>query len=616
MKAWNHRWLAGLMAVAALFVLAWLGLAPGGPLARAQSLTQVDQFGGAALAVAAAEGTLYAGAGPRVLALDPGDPASPLLLARSQPLEGVVQRILPTADRLLVAAGPAGLYVLRRDTLAVTAHLPLTGFAEDLALAGDRLYLALSPMWEEETGTWAGQGVAVVNLAQPDAPAQTGLLTTPGWPFGLHVDAGRLYVADGEDGLRIYDVSQPDAPQEIGHWPAVGVSRDVTVAGGYAYVADFHQGLRVVDVSDAAAAQEVAALTWPGRVYGVGKALRLHRSGQRLYVALREDGLAVVDVSDPAYPQPLGRWGQGEDVRDVTMTPAGLALADRNRGVHLLDGSDPAALSRLGGYETLGWVSGAILTDGEGEAAAYVAAGGDVKSLTWSPETGFHLVGWMTTPGVAHDVALLPAGHATKLAVADGPVWNGHDWEPGGLRVLDADSGQELAFYPSRAQAVAVTVAGERVYLADDADGVHVYERAGDGLVESQWLDWPGHIRDLAFTSRGAWVALPGQGVVETAADLPPTFQARFRYDGVLRVQGLAVNGSQLLVTESLPHGDPLLWGRRFPSRIHVLDISRPGQVVSQGEAATPGEALDLTVSRGFIFLAAGDAGLLVYAPE
>ncbi|HHB91429.1 MAG TPA: hypothetical protein ENK60_09000 [Anaerolineae bacterium] len=46
MKAWNHRWLAGLMAVAALFVLAWLGLAPGGPLARAQSLTQVDQFGG------------------------------------------------------------------------------------------------------------------------------------------------------------------------------------------------------------------------------------------------------------------------------------------------------------------------------------------------------------------------------------------------------------------------------------------------------------------------------------------------------------------------------------------------------------------------------------------
>ena len=164
--------------------------------------------------------------------------------------------------------------------------------------------------------------------------------------------------------------------------------------------------------------------------------------------------------------------------------------------------------------------------------------------------------------------------------------------------------------------ALAVTVAGERVYLADDADGVHVYERAGDGLVESQWLDWPGHIRDLAFTSRGAWVALPGQGVVETAADLPPTFQARFRYDGVLRVQGLAVNGSQLLVTESLPHGDPLLWGRRFPSRIHVLDISRPGQVVSQGEAATPGEALDLTVSRGFIFLAAGDAGLLVYAPE
>ena len=97
-----------------------------------------------------------------------------------------------------MAAGPAGLYALRRDDLAVVAQLPLSGFVEDLSLVGDRLYLALSPMWEEETGQWAGHGVAVVDVSQPDALSQTGFLQTPGWPFGLDAADGRLFLADGE----------------------------------------------------------------------------------------------------------------------------------------------------------------------------------------------------------------------------------------------------------------------------------------------------------------------------------------------------------------------------------------------------------------------------------
>ena len=294
------------------------------------------------------------------------------------------------------------------------------------------------------------------------------------------------------------------------------------------------------------------------------------------------------------------------------MTPAGLAAADRDRGVHLLDVNDPTSPQRLGGYETLGWASGlAVAETGEG-LKLYAAAGREVKVLTWRPQEGFLMTDVLHTPGIAHDAA----GNETRLAVADGPVWNGHDWEPGGLRVLMPDSGQEAGFYASRDQAVAVTAVEHRVYLADDADGVHVYELTPDGLVELRWLDWPGHIRDLAFAPQNAWVSLPGRGLVATSPDLPEPFQVQFLYDGLTRVQGVAVDGGRLLVAESLPHADPLLPGQRFPSRIHVLDISQPQQVTAQAQTATPGQALDMALAGGYILLADGDAGLLVYTLE
>ena len=141
MSGWNRGFLLGASALV-FAVLAGVAMAWGGMRARAQSLTMVDQFGGASYAVALQGDALYAGAGPRVLALSAGDPASPALLARSQPLAGVVERILPAGERIFVAAGPAGLYALRRDDLLFTLQTATPGQALDMALAGGYIHLA------------------------------------------------------------------------------------------------------------------------------------------------------------------------------------------------------------------------------------------------------------------------------------------------------------------------------------------------------------------------------------------------------------------------------------------------------------------------------------------
>ncbi len=118
MSGWNRGFLLGASALV-FAALAGVAMAWGGMRARAQSLSMVDQFGGASYAVALQGDALYAGAGPRVLALSAGDPASPALLARSRSLAGVVQRILPAGGEPALVPAHEANHPIDHQSLAI-----------------------------------------------------------------------------------------------------------------------------------------------------------------------------------------------------------------------------------------------------------------------------------------------------------------------------------------------------------------------------------------------------------------------------------------------------------------------------------------------------------------
>ena len=111
----------------------------------------------------------------------------------------------------------------------------------------------------------------------------TDVATAPGW----------AYVANGE-GLAVLDVAQPDWPVLRGQ-VALGGANSVAVAGGHVLVTN--GGLHVVDVSDPSSPVIV------GSVNGIG-AKKVVTMGNVAFVA-GSAGASVVDLSVPSAPQVL-----------------------------------------------------------------------------------------------------------------------------------------------------------------------------------------------------------------------------------------------------------------------------------------------------------------------
>lgn len=116
---------------------------------------------------------------------------------------------------------------------------------------------------------------------------------TPGLAYGVYLQGGYAYIADGDCGLRIIDVSNPASPFEVGFWETPGEARGVWVWGSYAYVANGEAGLRVIDVSDPANPLPVGFYDTPG--YGCG----VYARGNYAYIADGGCGLQIYQFYGP-----------------------------------------------------------------------------------------------------------------------------------------------------------------------------------------------------------------------------------------------------------------------------------------------------------------------------
>ncbi len=62
------------------------------------------------------------------------------------------------------------------------------------------------------------------------AERTVGALDTPGYAQSLTLAGDRVYLADGEGGLRIIDVSDPAAPRQLGAFDTPGYAWEVAIA--------------------------------------------------------------------------------------------------------------------------------------------------------------------------------------------------------------------------------------------------------------------------------------------------------------------------------------------------------------------------------------------------
>jgi len=293
-------------------------------------------------------------------------------------------------------------------------------------------------------------GLRVLDISNAAEPLESGFFDTPGYAYAVDVfvpeGSQKIYaaVADWDKGLRVIDVSKPTAPYEVGALDTSGMARDVEVLFPYAYVADDNGGLQIINLNVPANPQlsgtcsQQGCMPPGGSARGVSVAAKPDSNLVYAYVADGEKGLRLIDVSDPSNPSQVGFYDTPGEGNDVALSPthAYAYVADGfSGGLQVVNVANPASLVSLGAYDT----------DGSVNALFSVRA---ADSST--PETG--------------DYVFIADGQQGLRVVAMEPT------------STSRPTLREKGFYDTRGWAGSLTVVGKRVYVADGEDGVWILE--------------------------------------------------------------------------------------------------------------------------------------------
>lgn len=307
---------------------------------------------------------------------DPLDPLSFDLVATLESIE-----VLPAVFELVfnTAVGEASRRLEVAGRLIDGSTLDLRSSRYGTTYASSNL--AVVSFGAEDGRVFAGQAgtadvtVSVAGLSASSrvtvttfSPTALSVLALEGFPNGIDVADGYVYVAAGAAGLHVIDVFDPERPVRLATLDTPGNANDVRVAGGLAYLADGPAGLVVVDVTDPAAPWLAGVADTPGEATDVAV------MSQIVFVADGGAGVAAFDVSDPATPLLVGSVDTPGTARGIDVVEDLVVVADSEGGAHVLDTADPGALAIVGSTHTRAGFSRAADVVVRGRTA-YVADG-------------------------------------------------------------------------------------------------------------------------------------------------------------------------------------------------------------------------------------------------
>ncbi|MBD3162022.1 MAG: hypothetical protein GF346_06980, partial [Candidatus Eisenbacteria bacterium] len=233
----------------------------------------------------------------------------------------------------------------------IVGTLDVTDDPFDVAVRGDRVYMVANnsrfpddPVVHE---------LLVVDVSDPAAPIQLGVLDSPWGHFSIDVEGDMVYACS--PALAKIDVSNPQAPEQLGYFDFAELPRDipqtVDVEAPYAYiitdVIGSNEGrLRVFDVSgDAPLYRGFLGITdglndlvtrWP-YVYAIGS-----------------NEFWVVDVSDPTDPIAVGNLTLEFLGTDIALREDVAVVSVSQRPSVVIDISSPTAPALLGDGPSMG----------------------------------------------------------------------------------------------------------------------------------------------------------------------------------------------------------------------------------------------------------------------
>ncbi len=491
----------------------------------------------------------------------------------------------------------------------------LTGDGYDVAVRGDRTYLASSPggmhVYDVSGGApvylrgfdrayskilvdgayayaMLGTTLDVLDVSDPDSESVVASLELSANSSRFVLRDGTLYIASVDVGLQVVDVSNPLAPSVLAGAPFAFFGRDIALAGDVALVVDdADNSLVLIDITDPAAPSSISTQFVEDDVFFVAA------SGSTAYVATADTGggaLIAMDLTDPENPVSGDAVPLPQPPSAITADGAQTVYVGvhdgRNGDVLCFDVSEPLAPEQTG---TVG-VDGRIRR---------IRLHGDTLCAVGMRHA-------LTTIDVTDPAAPQPLG-ATALpydtlavSVAGDRVFVGDQWLSGGLQELGLSETTGLI---PRGKALSNHVSGIAVV------GGYAYTAAsyGMGVFDVSVPGAPEHVgfeettsQKLQIAARGDYVYLAGGSVsVFDISDPANPFLAHSISRPGETAEGLFIDGDLLYVAIDI-----------FGLRIY--DISDPLHPVSIGRVDSSDKGISVFATGGYAYLADWRDGLTI----
>jgi hypothetical protein len=463
-----------------------------------------------------------------------------------------------------------------------------------------------------------------------------------GFASEVVVSGNYAYVIAREFGLQVYDISNPARPRPVSGYRSAGYAAHVAITGNYAYLSSQRRfnfgvieggGLDVIDISDPLNPRRVGGYTGQDsraiaafglyayvaersgfRIVNVSNptdprivgnipidASAVAVSGDNAYLVQLNQGFQVFDISNPQHPELVGDYAANGIFQDIIVSGGYAYLADQSAGVHILNISDPAYPQFVGMYLS---------------SARKLAISGNHALVAAQPR----LIGTNNVPGGLHIVNINDPANARLVGRYDGievvqgvaPFGNYACVVDGeALTVIDlADSatpGRVGGYFVQR-DTRDVAVSGQYAHLADGVAGLEIFDVSNPANPDRVGGLNIGPARSVAVAGNHAFVISTGALHIVDIAN-PGDAQRLAQYEIEDEAMNLTVSGSFAYVAARS-------WTNRPGGGLYVIDIGNPAIPRLEGRYVLS-NAVDVAVAGNYAYLI-GEAnrdGLSVSVP-
>ncbi len=402
-------------------------------------------------------------------------------------------------------------------------------------------------------------------------------------PIAEHTPHSQIAFASAHDGATAVGqgITLPNAQNVELVGQIGGASYAVAVQGSYAYVG-IGPRLVILNIANPASLIITGQTTvLPGVIRDVAVV------GNYAYVADYDRGLRIINVSNPAAPTEVGFYDTPGYAYGVAVAGNYAYVADWDSGLRIINVSNPAAPTEVGFYDTPGSAGGVAVAGNY----VYVAdLGSGLRIINVSNPAAPIQAGYYDTPGSAWGVAV--AGNYAYVA---------DDWY-GGLRIINVSNPTapiEAGYYNYGTLVVALDVAvvGNYAYVTGNS-GLRIINVSNPAApTEVSFYDTPGSAWGVAVAGNHAYVADYGGGlrIINVSNPAAPT-EVGF-YDTPGFAYDVAVVGNYANVAD-------------YDRGLRILNVSNPAAPTEVGYSATSGFVLAVAVVGNYAYLTDWYGGL------